>query len=175
MGDGPLVNPVRRVVTGHNHSGLSRVLLDSNATNVKKTGANVVATTLWATSETPADVVVGPEIEDRGNKQGGFAPALHGSRFVVVDFLPGNPPFVHRTDTLDYAVVISGSIVMHLDEMSVELAAGDVLIQRATSHAWENQSDAVARVAFVLIDANALGIGNPLPKAPSESDSISSS
>jgi quercetin dioxygenase-like cupin family protein len=61
---------------------------------------------------------------------------------------------MHRTNTLDYAVVLCGEIWAVLDEGEVLLKAGDVLVQRGTSHAWSNRTDRPARVAFVLIDAH---------------------
>lgn len=65
---------------------------------------------------------------------------------------PGRHPFMHRTETIDYAVVLSGQITMLLDDSEVHLNAGDVLIQRGTNHAWTNRSDAPCRMLFVLVD-----------------------
>jgi mannose-6-phosphate isomerase-like protein (cupin superfamily) len=62
-------------------------------------------------------------------------------------------PYMHRTDTVDYAVVLQGSITMLLDEEDVELTAGDVVIQNGTNHAWANRGQAPCLMAFVLIDA----------------------
>ncbi|MDB5903948.1 MAG: Cupin 2, conserved barrel [Betaproteobacteria bacterium] len=61
-------------------------------------------------------------------------------------------PFMHRTETIDYAVVLEGEIVMLLDEEDVHLKAGDVVIQRGTNHAWSNRSDKPAKMLYVLID-----------------------
>src|SRR5215469_12419728 len=61
---------------------------------------------------------------------------------------------IHRTDTVDYAVVLQGSITMLLDEQDVELSAGDVVVQNGTSHAWANRGRAPCLVAFVLVDAS---------------------
>jgi quercetin dioxygenase-like cupin family protein len=63
-------------------------------------------------------------------------------------------PHMHRTDTVDYAVVLQGSITMLLDEEDVELSAGDVVIQNGTNHAWANRGEVPCLIAFVLIDAN---------------------
>jgi uncharacterized cupin superfamily protein len=60
---------------------------------------------------------------------------------------------MHRTSTCDYAFVMSGEIVMLLDDSEVTLKAGDILIQQATNHAWVNRSDKPCRIAFVLMDA----------------------
>jgi quercetin dioxygenase-like cupin family protein len=61
-------------------------------------------------------------------------------------------PFMHRTETIDYAVVLEGEIVMLLDDEDVHLKAGDVVIQRGTNHAWSNRSDKPAKMLYVLID-----------------------
>lgn len=61
-------------------------------------------------------------------------------------------PFMHRTETVDYAVVLEGEVVMLLDDEDVHLKAGDVVIQRGTNHAWSNRSDKPCKVAFILID-----------------------
>ena len=68
----------------------------------------------------------------------------------------GRHPFMHRTETLDYAVVLSGEITMLLDDQDVVLREGDVVIQRGTNHAWSNRTDETAVLAFILIDAKPL-------------------
>ena len=69
---------------------------------------------------------------------------------------------MHRTETIDYVIVMEGEIEMDMDDSSVKLRAGDIMIQRGTNHAWANRSGRRARVAFVLVDAKPLGIGNPV-------------
>jgi mannose-6-phosphate isomerase-like protein (cupin superfamily) len=64
----------------------------------------------------------------------------------------GRQPLMHRTETIDYAIVLSGQITMVLDDVDVELGAGDIVVQCGTNHAWSNRSDAPCVVAFVLID-----------------------
>jgi uncharacterized cupin superfamily protein len=66
---------------------------------------------------------------------------------------PPRSPFMHRTRSIDYAIVLAGEIDMLLDDTEVHLRAGDVLVQQGTNHAWENRSGATCRIAFVLIDA----------------------
>src|SRR3954462_10290664 len=61
-------------------------------------------------------------------------------------------PFMHRTETIDYAVVLEGEVVMLLDDEDVHLKAGDVVIQRGTNHAWSNRSDKPCKMLYVLID-----------------------
>lgn len=64
----------------------------------------------------------------------------------------GRHPFMHRTESVDYAVVLSGEITLLLDDQNVVLKAGDVVIQRGTNHAWSNRSDTPAMMLYVLID-----------------------
>jgi quercetin dioxygenase-like cupin family protein len=68
---------------------------------------------------------------------------------------------MHRTETLDYAIVLVGEVDMEMDDSKVTLKAGDVVVQRGTNHSWVNRGTEPARIAFVLIDAKPLGIGNP--------------
>jgi len=80
----------------------------------------------------------------------------------VNDIQPGNTPVMHRTETLDYVLVLSGEIDMQLDDSTTRLKAGDIVIQRGTNHAWINRGTEVARIAFILVDAKPLGIGHPI-------------
>jgi quercetin dioxygenase-like cupin family protein len=69
---------------------------------------------------------------------------------------------MHRTETIDYVIVLEGEIEMDMDRSTVRLKAGDVMVQRGTNHAWANRGSTRARVAFVLIDAEPIGIGQPV-------------
>ena len=89
-------------------------------------------------------------------------PPPKGTRFCVIDFPPGNHPGMHRTETVDYVIVLEGEIEMDMDDSTVKLKQGDIMIQRGTNHAWANRSDKRARVAFVLVDAEPLGVGKPV-------------
>jgi quercetin dioxygenase-like cupin family protein len=150
---------IRRVVTGHGADGEAKVLMDAPATNAKFAPTGAVSTLIWSTDACPADIPVGEEIEDAGARILGSAPPAHGSRFAVIEFPAGSQGKVHRTESIDYVIVISGTIDMEMDRSTVTLKAGDVLVQRGTNHGWTNRSDASARVAFVLIDAKPIGVG----------------
>jgi len=156
----PAPAPVRRVVTGHDRGNVAQVLWDSAITKLKR-GKSGMLTHLWNTKETPADIRAGGDIADPGDEPHITPPPPDGSRFVVIDFAPGNTPAMHRTETIDYVIVLSGEIDMDMDDSTVHLRAGDTLIQRGTNHAWANRSGEIARVAFVLIDGQPLGIGQP--------------
>ena len=154
--------PIRRVVTGHDAAHVARVLLDAPATNAKHPQAGLVSTMMWCTDGAPAAIPLGEQPEDMGARILGTAPPRNGTRFAVLDFPPRNQPHMHRTETVDYVIVVEGEIEMDMDASTVKLKAGDILIQRGTNHAWANRSGKRARVAFVLVDAEPLGIGTPV-------------
>ena len=158
----PNYPPVRRVVTGHDANRVAKVIKDGPATNMKYPRPGAVATLIWATDEMPASMPVGEDIEDMGARMLGTAPPPNGTRFTVNDIPPGASGTMHRTETIDYVIVISGEIDMEMDASTVKLKAGDVMVQRGTNHAWINRGAEVTRVAFVLVDAKPLGIGHPI-------------
>jgi len=171
-----MTRPTRRVVTGHDVAGKAVVLLDGAARNAKvRKATGLTSTLLWVTDESPAD---NSGSSDGADREIGVAPPARGSIFRMVDFPPeaesgavdnaamlkemgltgkahADPrrATMHRTKSVDYAVVISGEIDMLLDDSEVHLRAGDVLVQRGTSHAWVNRGSESCRIAFVLIDA----------------------
>jgi hypothetical protein len=64
----------------------------------------------------------------------------------------GAHPMMHRTQTVDYGIVLEGEIFLVLEECKTLVRAGDIVIQVGTNHAWSNRSDKICRVAFVLVD-----------------------
>ena len=160
--DRPDYPPIRRIVTGHDAREIAKVITDGPATNWKSGSPGTVSTLIWSTDSTPADISLGETIEDLGARMLGTAPPANGTRFAVIDFPPGNSGRMHRTETVDYVIVISGEIDMDMDNSTVRLKAGDVMVQRGTRHAWVNRGTERARLAFVLIDATPLGIGHPV-------------
>ena len=153
-------SPVRRVVTGHDKNNVAKVLIDEPATNHK--GAEGRSTLMWITDQNPANIGIGEGVEDMGARIVGTPPPPSGTRFCVIDFPPGNTAHMHRTETVDYVIVIDGEIEMDMDASTVKLKAGDIMVQRGTNHAWVNRGKEVARAAFVLLDAKPLGIGHPI-------------
>ena len=152
--------PVRRIVAGHDANGVAQVLIDGAATNRKLSPTGASSVLIWSSDTTPADISVGEDIEDYGARKLGSAPPPDGTRFAVIDFPPHSTGSIHRTESLDYVIVLNGEIDMQMDQSTVSMRAGDVLVQRGTNHGWINRSDRPARLAFVLIDAKPLNIGH---------------
>ena len=144
--------PIRRFVTGHDAKNVAKVVMEGPATNAKYPSAGTVSTLIWSTDRTPADISIGENVEDLGARIIGTAPPANGTRFAVIDFPPGKLPRMHRTETIDYVIVLEGEIEMDMDDSTVKMKAGDVMVQRGTNHAWANRSEHVCRMAFVLID-----------------------
>lgn len=169
---------IRRIVTGHDASGKAIVQMDGPAPNQKiRPGVGFVSTLLWVTDETPARLDLD---QDRADRTMGVPPPPLGSVLRVVEFPPvtkdaestsqddllkamgvgqyakdgkaARHAFMHRTNSVDYVIVMSGEIDMLLDDSEVHLKAGDIMVQQGTNHAWVNRSTRMCRIAFVLID-----------------------
>jgi quercetin dioxygenase-like cupin family protein len=151
-------------VTGHDAQGKAVVLIDGEAANTRTSAIGNSSTLIWSTDRTPAQIPAGEDIEDMGARKIGTPPPVNGSRFTVNEILPGTRSAMHRTESIDYVIVISGEVQMDLDDSTVTLKAGDVMVQRGTNHAWINRGTEPARIAFVLIDAEPLGIGHPVER-----------
>ena len=138
---------IRRVVTGHDAQGRAKVLIDEQAGNVISTRPGANSAVIWSSEELPVD-----NDGDRDPSRKQIATTIPGgSVFRVVSFGPGVAPRNHRTDSIDYAVVMSGEIDMEMDDTVVHLKAGDVLVQRGTIHNWVNKGKAPCLIAFILI------------------------
>ena len=161
----PEYPPIRRVVTGHDDNNVAKVIMDGEATNHKGGASGAQSTLIWITEGAPTEMPVGEHVEDLGARILGTPPPPNGTRFAVITFPPGNPGRMHRTETIDYVIVMQGELDMDMDDSTVKLKAGDVMVQRGTNHAWANRSNKRARVAFVLIDAVPLGIWHPITGA----------
>jgi len=174
--------PVRRVITGHDESDKAVVLFDGPSPTWSRNAASDTESGLvWITDSVPADIAVA---SDQSARKIGIPPPANGSICRVVEFgpmtaemealpadhfarqlgeghvatnaLPPRHPFMHRTKSIDYAIVLSGEIDMLLDDSEVHLKAGDVLVQQGTNHAWVNRGREPCRIVFVLIDAKEL-------------------
>ena len=141
---------LRRIVTGHDAQGRAIVWKDGAPPREFSGAEKIVATLVWATDATPFDY---RRDEDMGERQLGIAPPPGGTRFSVVEIQPGNAPYLHRTDSIDYVICLQGEVEMQLDDRAaVKLVAGDVLVQRGTNHAWVNRGSVPCRLAVVLVD-----------------------
>jgi quercetin dioxygenase-like cupin family protein len=150
---------VRRIVTGHDGAARAVVKIDEVAKNVVSNRPGVSSWVIWTSDTNPVD---NSGDADTSTRKVGTTLA-GGTVFRVVEFGPGCAPRVHRTDSIDYAVVISGEIDMELEKGDeVHLKAGDVLVQRGTVHCWINRGNAPCTIAFVLIDAKPVSAGGKL-------------
>ena len=175
----PGLPPIRRIVTGDDAEGRSRIIEDGESPSVRtvpeRPGYRV--TNLWCTGSSP------PQIDepDAIASHAGLPPPRAGTLLRVVDYPPESADQLerrrqqeatfgklfsgtdhrpqsrhagmHRTDTIDYAIVLEGEIVAVMDDGETVMRAGDIMVQRGTAHAWANRSGAPARIAFVLVDA----------------------
>jgi quercetin dioxygenase-like cupin family protein len=146
---------VRRVVTGHDNNGRAIVKIDEIAENVHSPRPGASASVIWTTESFPVD---NSGSEDTSGRKVGTTIA-GGTVLRVVELSPGVAPRNHRTDSIDYVVIISGEIDMELDDTTLHLKAGDVLVQRGTIHNWINRGTAPCVIAFILIDAKPVTIG----------------
>ena len=146
---------IRRVVTGHDNQGRAKVLIDEQVSNVVSNRPGANSSVIWSSVGFPVD-----NDGDRDPSHKEIHTTIdNGTVFRVVSFGPGVSPRNHRTDSTDYAVVISGEIDMELDIGSVHLKAGDVLVQRGTIHNWVNRCSAPCVIAFTLIAAKSVSAG----------------
>jgi quercetin dioxygenase-like cupin family protein len=152
---------LRRVVTGHDRNGRAVVKIDEISKNSPSGRPGRSACVVWTTEKFPVD---NTSAADEGLRNVGTT-LKNGTVFRVVEFAPGVSPRNHRTDSIDYAVVMSGEIDMELDESVVHLKAGDVLVQRGTIHNWVNRGSDPCVIAFVLIDAKPVEIGGKILNA----------
>jgi quercetin dioxygenase-like cupin family protein len=138
---------IRRVVTGHDEQGRAVVKIDETAKNVI---SNRPGASFWVVWSTDAWPVSNDGFEDPSGRSIGTT-IPDGTVFRVVRYEPGVAPRNHRTETVDYAVVVSGELEMELDGAIVKLRQGDVLVQQNTMHNWVNRGTEPCVVAFVLV------------------------
>ncbi len=146
---------IRRVVTGHDNAGKARVVIDEIGKNVTSGRPGANAAVIWTTEGFPVDN--DGNADTSGRKVG--TTLDNGIVFRVVSFGPGVTPRNHRTDSIDFASVLSGEIDMELDGEVVHLKAGDVLVQRGTIHNWINNGKEPCVIAFVLVAAKPVTAG----------------
>lgn len=153
--------PVRRVVTGHDADGRARFRSDDQFPTKLIPSGDAAFTLVWTTATVPAD----NNDETDGREREAGLTLNQGSVIRVVDMLPGQQSPMHRTNSIDYGIVLSGQLELELDDgVKTLLGPGDIVVQRGTMHLWRNPSDTdVCRIAFILIEAPAyLHNGEPL-------------
>ena len=174
--------PIRRIVTADDVNGRSRIAEDAPATAIRTVAERpgYRAVNVWRTGAAPAPIFAPDSIVQH---EGILPPGNGGSILRIIDFPPepsdpaerkrriqatfggifsdaqhdereGAHPGMHRTDTVDYAIILEGEIWAVMDEGETLMRTGDVLIQRGTNHAWANRSGRTARIAFVLLDGS---------------------
>jgi hypothetical protein len=173
------LEPVRRVVTGHDASGRAVIASDGVPPTVVALAAvpGTVFHELWSTEDVPARIDNGPD-PTLGELR--LAPPEGGTRIRIVDIPPdsvqnaltpeqaatafaeiggsdahgadGPHALMHRTETVDYGIVLSGEVWLVVDEGEARLGSGDIVVQRGTNHAWSNRTERTVRMAFVLVD-----------------------
>ena len=141
---------IRRVVTGHDAQGRAVVALDEICRNVISRRPQHASCVVWSTGSFPAD----NSSDEDGGARAVASTDPAGSVFRIVEYAPGVAPRNHRTESIDYAVVMAGEIDMEIDGATVHLRQGDVLVQRGTIHNWVNRGTVPCIIAFVLIAAN---------------------
>ena len=175
-----MARPMRRVVTGHNAEGRSVILTDAQSPHTLELDdmPGLALINLWVTDGAPAS---NAGAADAAARPVVLEPPDRGTIFRVVDFPPDKEmagkvdrakafaamgahramdqsaarhPGMHKTSSVDYALVLDGEIWALMDEGETLLRAGDCLIQRGTNHAWSNRTDRPCRVAFVLVSAH---------------------
>jgi quercetin dioxygenase-like cupin family protein len=152
---------VRRVVTGHDSNGKAIVLYDEIGKEVSSGRPGATACVVWSTEGFP---VSNDGSKDEAPRKVGTT-LDNGTVFRIVRFDPGVASRNHRTDSIDYAVVMAGEIDMDIDGAVVHLKAGDVLVQRGTIHNWINRGKEPCMIAFSLIAAKPATAGGKVLNA----------
>jgi quercetin dioxygenase-like cupin family protein len=140
----------RRIVTGHDAEGRGVVVSNGPPPVSRAISDGATFHELWATAAVPAPLSAA-EPEPTGADEP-LAPPAGGTRVRVVDLPPGTRSPMHRTETVDYGIVLEGEVHLILDDSELALHPGDIVVQRGTDHAWENRSAHDARMVFVLVD-----------------------
>jgi quercetin dioxygenase-like cupin family protein len=148
----------RKVVTGHNEKGEAIIKRDEVITSTERR-PGYHATTVWCTAQFP--------VNNDEDKDTNGAPGPKGTRVLmrIGEMQPGETAelnaVMHRTETLDYAIVLKGQCDMLLDsgETIRQLKEGDVVIQRGTNHAWVATGPGPVKFLFVLMDAEPARVG----------------
>jgi len=157
-----MLAPVRRVVTDHDDNARAIIRSDKAFAPQVIPSGDAAFSLLWATADVPAD-----NNDETDGRELDTGLTLHqGSVIRIVDMLPGGISPMHRTNSIDYGIVLSGQVELELDDgAKTVLGPGDICIQRGTMHLWRTVGDEPCRIVFVLIEAAPyLHKGIPLPE-----------
>ena len=172
---------VRRVLTGHDAEGKSTIIADGQAPNVKEMASmpGLALTDLWETGGAPA---TNEGHGDAAARPVRLEPPKNGTLFRIVEFPPdsqwrnradarqafdsiaaghapdksSSDPMMHKTNTVDYIIVLKGEIHAIMEKGETLLKAGDVLVQRGTNHSWSVRGNEPCIIGVVLVNAKAL-------------------
>ncbi|KEF59113.1 uncharacterized protein A1O9_03957 [Exophiala aquamarina CBS 119918] len=154
--------PVRRFITGHGADGAATVQRADGGQWTRYDTGSMAFNVLYTTSKFPVEMNKDEDVHAHDSLiDGGMLGLVNpkGSVLRIVDFGPGLKGRMHRTQSLDYGIVLDGEVDMVLDnDETHRLRRGDVAVQRATIHQWCNPTDKWARVAFVLLDSAPLSV-----------------
>ncbi|HEY3903293.1 MAG TPA: cupin domain-containing protein [Streptosporangiaceae bacterium] len=145
----------RRVVTGHDEHGRPVFTSDGEPPVVRTAPDGALFCEIWATDAAPAPIAANEP--DPTQRSLTVPPAPNGTKIRINEFPPGVVSPTHRTESVDYGIVLDGQVVLVLADSGQQssetiLRPGDVVVQRGTSHRWENRSGEPARMAFILVD-----------------------
>ena len=148
---------VRRVVTAHDETGAAIILSDGKVSMAPFPGADAKGAVVWTTGSVPADNAG----DVKGERRDAGASLKGGSVMRITEFGPGFVSPMHRTHSIDYAMVLSGELEMELDSGArVRLTPGDTVVQRGGAHLWRNPSaETPCRIVVCMIEAHPVTIG----------------
>ncbi|MFY7835408.1 MAG: cupin domain-containing protein [Novosphingobium sp.] len=151
---------VQRVVTGHDENGRARFKSEDLSPTRLIPSGDAAMLTMWTTATVPAD----NNDETDGRERDAGLTLNGGSVIRICDMLPHQESPMHRTNSIDYGIVLKGEIELELEDgVKTTVREGGVIVQRGTNHLWRNATDEVCRIAFILIEAPAyLHNGQPL-------------
>ena len=155
---------VRRIVTGHDAAGKAIVASDERLQAAESpTRPGISRVEIWSTDRMPVDNSEGEAAEAQRNGfvvRHNYVGSGQGAVIRITEFAPGSAPFMHRTETLDYAILLKGQCDLELDDgKTVSMKPGDIVVQRGTMHAWVNTGSEPCVFAFILIDADPVESG----------------
>ncbi len=144
--------PIQRVVTGHDANGRAVFKSEDVAPARMVPSGDAAFLLIWTTETVPAD----NNDETDGRLRDAGLTLNQGSVIRIVDMLPGKESPMHRTNSIDYGIVLNGEIEIELENGAKRtVREGGIIIQRGTNHLWRNITDAPTRIAFILIEAPA--------------------